>query len=125
MRRVGAIVDLANHTILIRRDGMETAIDDSAAPIWDDGGNLTGIVLVFRDITERKLTEQATLRERTRALEVLQQAPVFFTLLQGPDHVFSMVNPSYLRLVNYRDVLNKPARCPPGGRRTRLHRNPR
>jgi PAS domain S-box-containing protein len=103
-------VGLANHTILIRKDGVETAIDDSGAPIWDDEGKLAGIVLVFRDITERKLAEKATLRARTRALEVLQQAPVFFALLQGPDHVITMVNPLYLRLVNYRDVLNKPVR---------------
>jgi PAS domain S-box-containing protein len=110
VRRFGTIVGLANHTILIRKDGVETPIDDSAAPIWDDDGKLTGIVLVFRDITERKLAEKATLRERTKALEVLQQAPVFFALLQGPDHVISMVNPLYLRLVNKRDVLNKPVR---------------
>jgi PAS domain S-box-containing protein len=110
VRRLGTIVDLANHTILIRKDGVETPIDDSGAPVWDDDGKLTGIVLVFRDITERKLAEKVTLRERTRALEVLQQAPVFFALLQGPDHVFSMVNPLYMRLVNNRDVLNKPVR---------------
>ena len=110
VRRLGTIVGLANHTILIRKDGVETAIDDSGAPIWNDDGNLTGVVLVFRDITERKLAEQVALQERTRAFEALQQAPVFFALLQGPDHVFSMVNPRYLRLVNQRDVLNKPVR---------------
>jgi PAS domain S-box-containing protein len=110
VRRLGTIVGLANHTILIRKDGAETAIDDSGAPIRDDEGNLTGIVLVFRDITERKLIEKATLEERVRAFEALQQAPVFFALLQGPDHVFTMVNPPYLRLVNNRDVLNKPVR---------------
>lgn len=110
VRRLGTIVGLANHTILIRRDGVETAIDDSGAPIWDEEGKLAGIVLVFRDITDRKLAEEATLRERTRALEVLQQAPVFFALLQGPDHVITMVNPLYQRLVHYRDVLSKPVR---------------
>ena len=110
VRRLGTIVGLANHTILIRKDGSETAIDDSGAPIWDDDGKLSGIVLVFRDITERKLAEKAALRERTKLFEVLQQAPVFFALLQGPDHVFTMVNPPYLRLVNYRDVLHKPVR---------------
>jgi PAS domain S-box-containing protein len=110
VRRLGTTVGLANHTILIRKDGVETAIDDSGAPIWDDDGKLTGIVLVFRDITERKLAETAMLRERARAFEALQQAPVFFALLQGPDHIFSMVNPPYLRLINNRDVLNKPVR---------------
>lgn len=108
VRRLGTIVGLANHTILIRKDSAETPIDDSGAPIWDDNGKLTGIVLVFRDITERKVAEKAALRERAKILEALQQAPVFFALLQGPDHVFSMVNPPYLRLVNYRDVLNRP-----------------
>jgi PAS domain S-box-containing protein len=110
VRRLGTIVGLTNHTILIRKDGTEVPIDDSGAPVWDDDGKLAGIVLVFRDITERKLAERATQRERVRAFEALQQAPVFFALLQGPDHVFTMVNPPYLRLVNNRDVLNKPVR---------------
>jgi PAS domain S-box-containing protein len=110
IRRVGAIVDLASHTNLIRRDGVERPIDDSGAPIVDDDGKLLGVVLVFRDATDRKLAEERALRERTRAFEVLQQTPIFFALLQGPDHVFTMVNPAYLRLVNNRDVLNKPVR---------------
>jgi PAS domain S-box-containing protein len=110
VRRLGTVVGLANHTILIRKDGTETPIDDSGAPIRDDEGKLTGIVLVFRDITERKLVEEAALEERTRAFEALQQAPVFFALLQGPEHVFTMVNPQYLRLLNNRDVLHKPVR---------------
>jgi PAS domain S-box-containing protein len=111
VRRLGTIVSLANHTVLIRRDGSETAIDDSGAPILDQEGRLTGIVLVFRDITERKEAEKEALRERARLLEVFQQAPVFFALLQGPEHVFTMVNPLYQRLVNYRDVLGKPVRA--------------
>lgn len=53
VKRLGTIVGLANHTILIRRDGSETHIDDSGAPIFDEMGRLAGIVLVFRDITER------------------------------------------------------------------------
>ena len=74
VRRLGTIVGLANHTLLIRKDGTETAIDDSGAPIRDDDGKLTGIVLVFRDIAERKLAEKATLQARARAFEALQQA---------------------------------------------------
>lgn len=52
--QVGSIVGLANHTILITRDGNEIPIDDSAAPIKDDKGNITGVVLVFRDVTGRE-----------------------------------------------------------------------
>lgn len=55
--REGVIVGLANHTILISRDGKEHPIDDSAAPIKTQAGVIAGSVLIFRDITERKKTE--------------------------------------------------------------------
>lgn len=63
----GVIVGLANHTILIGKDGVERPIDDSAAPIRDEAGGTVGAVLVFRDITERKKVETA-LSERVRLL---------------------------------------------------------
>jgi PAS domain S-box-containing protein len=55
--REGRIVGLANHTRLIGRDGRQIPIDDSAAPIRD-GGQVAGVVLVFRDITERLKAEE-------------------------------------------------------------------
>ena len=55
--REGVVVGLANHTVLIARDGTERPIDDSAAPIRDAEGQITGAVLVFRDITARKKAE--------------------------------------------------------------------
>ena len=54
----GVTYGLANHTLLIAKDGKEISIDDSAAPI-KSGGELLGAVLVFRDITERRRAEQA------------------------------------------------------------------
>ncbi len=56
--REGLIVGLANHTLLIAKDGTERPIDDSAAPIRDEAGNVAGVVLVFRDISERQPYEQ-------------------------------------------------------------------
>jgi PAS domain S-box-containing protein len=56
--RDGVIVGLANHTLLIAKDGTERPIDDSAAPIRNDKGEVAGVVLVFRDITERRHAEQ-------------------------------------------------------------------
>ncbi len=55
--REGKIVGLANHTILIARDGSEIPIDDSAAPIRN-GGQIAGVVLVFRDITDRRRAQR-------------------------------------------------------------------
>jgi PAS domain S-box-containing protein len=58
--RLGNVTGLANHTVLIARDGTETPIDDSAAPIRDGRGRTVGVVLVFRDVTERRRAERAT-----------------------------------------------------------------
>jgi PAS domain S-box-containing protein len=52
--REGVVVGLANHTSLIALDGKETAIDDSAAPIRDQSGNIAGVVMVFHDVTKQR-----------------------------------------------------------------------
>ena len=60
--REGVVVGLANHTVLIAKDGTKYPIDDSGAPIRDDKGNIMGVVLVFRDITEKRNMEEALLK---------------------------------------------------------------
>ncbi len=60
--REGVVVGLANHTTLLARDGTETPIADSGAPIWDALQRISGVVLVFRDITEQRRAEQVTSR---------------------------------------------------------------
>ena len=52
--QTGKIIDLANHTMLIQKDGGAIPIEDSAAPIIDEAGVTTGVVLVFRDYTDKK-----------------------------------------------------------------------
>jgi PAS domain S-box-containing protein len=69
VKRLGTVVGLENHTVLIAKDGTETSIDDSGAPIRNDEGQLIGTVLVFRDINERRLAE----RERNAITEQLDQ----------------------------------------------------
>lgn len=54
----GRVVGLANHTVLVARDGSHCPIDDSAAPIRDVDGNIAGVVLVFRDVTEARKSER-------------------------------------------------------------------
>jgi PAS domain S-box-containing protein len=56
--RDGVVVGLANHTLLIARDGTERPIDDCAAPIRNEQGIVAGVVLVFRDITGRRRQER-------------------------------------------------------------------
>jgi PAS domain S-box-containing protein len=56
--RQGIVVGLANHTILIKKDGSECPIDDSAAPIRNEQGDVSGCVLIFRDVTAQRLIER-------------------------------------------------------------------
>lgn len=71
------IVMLANHTVLKKRDGSQIAIEDSASPVRDKEGRIGGVVLVFRDVSERKAQEAelaAALAKNTQIAETLQRS---------------------------------------------------
>ena len=89
--RLGTVVGLANHTLLIRKDGVEISIDDSAAPIRQAGGALFGVVLVFRDFTEAKKAElalresEASERARASELQIIMDAvPAIIWISRDP-----------------------------------------
>jgi hypothetical protein len=54
----GVVVGLANHTILVSKNGDEYQIADSASPIRNRNGEMRGVVLVFRDVTNEYKTQQ-------------------------------------------------------------------
>jgi PAS domain S-box-containing protein len=68
--RTGKFVELANHTILISREGTERHISDSAAPICDDSGEIQGVVLVFSDVTE-SYTNRELLKQSEKMLHLI------------------------------------------------------
>ena len=68
--RKGTIVGLANHTVLVTKGGTEIPVDDSASPIKTADGRMLGAVLIFRDITARRRSEE----ERSRLLADAQTA---------------------------------------------------
>jgi len=68
----GEIIELENHTVLIAKDGTERVIADSAAPIKDNDSNTIGVVLVFRDMTEKqKLLDNIQRIDKLESLGVL------------------------------------------------------
>ncbi|MEO8494106.1 MAG: PAS domain S-box protein [Planctomycetota bacterium] len=69
--RDGVVVGLANHTLLIAKDGTELPIDDSAAPTLNAAGEITGVALVFRDVTQRKRLERQVQEAREYADNIL------------------------------------------------------
>ncbi|HEY0406506.1 MAG TPA: PAS domain S-box protein, partial [Pyrinomonadaceae bacterium] len=72
--REGRVVGLANHTLLLARDGREIPIDDSGAPISDEDGSIRGVVLVFHEITERRRAEEALRKSEERLHLALEAA---------------------------------------------------
>lgn len=79
----GKVVGLANHTVLIGRDGTEFGIEDSAAPILDKQGTILGVVLVFHDVTEaRRLSGEMNYRATHDALTGLFNRTEFETRLR-------------------------------------------
>ena len=96
----GRVVGLANHTVLISKDGTEIPIDDSAAPIRDSEGPVYGVILIFRSVAERKVAERE-LREREQALaDFFDNASVGMHWV-GPDGTILRVNRSELNLLGY------------------------
>ena len=85
--RLGTVVGLANHTALVARDGRERPIDDCGAPIVDDRGRIAGVVLVFRDVTERRQAEKAeAFRRANERMELaLRGSNVLIWDIEMPD----------------------------------------
>ena len=69
--REGRTVKLASHSLLTSKDGTERPISDSAALIRNDEGEVAGVVLVFRDITERRVAERALDRSLAYADDII------------------------------------------------------
>lgn len=89
----GSVVGLANHTVLIARDGTERPIADSGAPIRSRDGAVEGVVLVFRDVTEERQAQDALRREH----DLLQESEARFRLMIDQMPAFLWSNDRDLR----------------------------
>ncbi len=98
--REGMIVGLANHTLLIARDGTERPIDDSAAPIRDESGTRAGAILVFRDVTERRVAETALRHKEAELRDFIENATICLHWV-GPDGTILWANRAELQLLGY------------------------
>ena len=98
--RTGAIIGLANHTLLISRDGTERPIDDSAAPIRDASGVLRGVVVVFRDVSEKRRAEKSLRRSERELSDFFDNAALPMHSV-GPDGVLLRANQAELDMLGY------------------------
>lgn len=98
--RTGTIVGMANHTVLIGKDGTERPIDDSAAPIRDVAGQIRGVVVVFRDVSEKRQADKALVRSQRELADFFDNAAIPLHSA-GPDGVILRVNQAELEMLGY------------------------
>lgn len=126
----GVTVSFQNALVPILRNGNleEAYFSYNYSPVFEPDGRIAGIITICQDMTSAMISDRergevaaalharqeeldkslvALRAERARLLSILHQAPVFFALLEGPAHTFTMVNPHYLTLVGGRNVLGK------------------
>ncbi len=102
----GRAIVLANNSCLIARDGREVPIEDSAAPILDDAGLVTGAVLVFHDVTVKRQTQQALRESEQRFRSLFSSMTEGFAVHEiitddrgrPVDYRFLDLNPAFERL---------------------------
>lgn len=117
----GTVVDLENHALLLGKDGSERPIDDSGSPIRDASGNVTGAVLIFRDVSKRRADEkereellrreQEARQELVRMVEALGRSEARFRTIVDSNMIAVCfwevaggvldANDRYLRLIGY------------------------
>ena len=101
----GSVVTLANNTALITREGQTIPIEDSAAPIKDDEGNISGVVLVFHDVTGKRRAQEALRESEKRYRNLFEAMNEGFALHEiicddggrPCDYRFLEVNPAFER----------------------------
>ncbi len=122
---LGGPIEGPRTPLLLRRpDGHVVPVELHAAPLRNESGGLTGVVLVLRDATESRRAERAAAEllrvqeaaraelalERQRLYSFLMQAPAGICVLRGPEHIFELANQLYLQLVGGRAIVGLPIR---------------
>jgi PAS domain S-box-containing protein len=91
---------IANHTLLVAKDGTKRPIDERAGPIRDERGHEAGVILVFRDITEKGAAEEALRRSERFHSDFFDNATIPLHWV-GPDGTIIRVNQQELDMLGY------------------------
>jgi PAS domain S-box-containing protein len=96
--REGLVVGLANQTLIIARDGTEHSVADSGAPIRNEAGEITGVVLVFRDQTAERAALKAMREERLRLRTLIDAMPDYI-FVKDVESRFVTTNSAHLKVI--------------------------
>ncbi|MGZ2368795.1 PAS domain S-box protein [Ancylomarina sp. YFZ004] len=95
----GQIIGLANHTVLLSKDGREYQIADSGAPIKDETGDISGVVLVFRDVTEEYRMQSSLEENESKYRSLVEDSNDAIFLLY--DNHFELINKRFEEILGY------------------------
>ena len=98
--REGIVVGLANHTLLVKKDGQEIPIADSGAPIRDEQGNITGVVLIFRDQTDERMEHRLLRESHSLFVHLFDRAPLAYHSLDTAGNMLE-INEAWLSTLGY------------------------
>lgn len=106
--RSGKVVGLANHTMLLARNGEEYQIADSASPILDDEGKIIGVILVFRNVTE-EYALQESIKSNQEHLQAILNNSASVIYVKDLEGRFTLVNQKFEHIVNrtMADIIGK------------------
>ncbi len=96
----GRVVGLTNHTLLVSRKGVETAIATTTAPIYDTTGSVTGVVLVFRDQSDERAAAQAQEESEEKLRSLIESSPDWIWEVNA-EGVYTYVSPRITELLGY------------------------
>ncbi len=107
----GEVVGLANHTVLLARNGNEYQIADSAAPIRNLAGEITGVVLVFTDVTEQYRLEKEIRNSEELYRTAFLTSPDAVTITRVADGKYVDVNDAFTRTYGWQrdEVIGRPS----------------
>ncbi|MBU2649791.1 MAG: PAS domain S-box protein [Bacteroidetes bacterium] len=97
----GVIIGLANHTLLVRKDGTEIPIADSGAPIKDEKGEIIGAVLVFRDQSEDRKIQKEIRQSEEKFAMAFKSSPYAITITRPSDGKIIEVNEEFFNITGY------------------------
>ena len=111
----GGVLSYVDQELTLYRDGQPEQVwmNLDYSPVFNAGGSAVGVLAIVVETTQRVLADRMRAEETERLRAMFDKAPGFIALLQGPDHVFAVVNDAYLKLVGKRsssDIIGLPVR---------------
>jgi PAS domain S-box-containing protein len=92
------------------RDADRLWVNLDFSPLLDDNGVPAGVLAIVTDTTDRVLAEREIAAQRDRLRIMFDQAPGFIAMMEGPEHVFTLVNQAYNRLMGSRNAVGRTVR---------------